>query len=182
MKHARVRPWSLKLAAAGMALLLAGCVVAPRPGYYPAPRVRIWVPFPIWFVPVRSGYTYSEAQIDRDRQECYRAAVRETGIDPGMAPLREDGGARGGEVALGAAGGAVAGGVLASPQHAGQGMVIGALLGAVAGAAAAESREARERAERARRERVDETTTRAEQDHFRRAMADCMAARGYRQR
>jgi hypothetical protein len=169
----------------GLVGALAGCVVAPRPGHYrvypPRVSVGVWVPFPIYFVPMYPGYYESRGQ--RDRDECYRAAVRETGIDPGMAPLRDGDTARGGgEVALAAAGGAAVGGVLASPGHAGQGMVIGALLGAVAGAAAAESREARERAEQARRDRVQSESTRAEQEHFRRAMADCMAARGYRQR
>lgn len=185
----------MKLATAGLALSLAGCVVAPRPYHpYPGPRVRIWIGPPIWFVPV-AGYRHSEGAYDRDRAECYRVAVRETGIDPGgYTPVQERAGPSGGggaEVAAGAAVGAVAGGVLSSPRNAGAGMVIGAIIGAAAGAVAADSRERSERAERAeraereasrsRRDAPDELT-REEQRMFRSAMSECMERRGYRPR
>jgi hypothetical protein len=189
----RLRSLATKTGAAALALVLGGCVVAPRPYHYYGPRVRIWVPFPIWFVPV-AGYRHADGAYDRDRYECYRFAVRQTGIDPGgMTPVQEplspsSGGA---EVAAGAAVGAVAGGVISSPRNAGAGMVIGAILGAAAGAAASDARERAERAERAereareasraRRENPDEMT-REEQREFRRAMSDCMERRGYRPR
>lgn len=190
----RARAIAIKLATAGLALLLGGCVVAPfhRP-YHPGPRVSVWVPFPIWFVPL-SGYRHSEGSYDRDRYECYRYAVRETGIDPGgMTPLQEraaPSAPAGPDVAAGAAVGAVAGGIISSPRNAGAGMVIGALLGAAAGAAVHEGRERAERSERdareardsrARRE-PDDDMTREEQRRFRRAMSDCMERRGYRPR
>jgi hypothetical protein len=179
---------ALKAAVAGLALVLTGCVIAPpHPRAYPHiyPRVRVWVPFPIWFVPVGGYHHRSDAVYDRDRHECYRAAVRETGIDPGgMTPVQERHEPRGAEVAAGAAVGAVAGGIVSSPRNAGAGMVIGAILGAAAGAAAAD---ARERAAppppppAAGTKPMDEAT-RAEQEQFRRAMSDCMQQRGYRQR
>ena len=193
----RSRALATRLSAAALALLLGGCVVAPyhRP-YYPAPRVRVWVPFPIWFVPVGGYHQGSEALYDRDRQECYRIAVRETGIDPGgMTPLAErpPSAPSGADVAAGAAVGAVAGGIVSSPRNAGAGMVIGALLGAVAGAAVQDQRERAERAERDAREAresresrsrrdSDDELTRDEQQRFRRAMSDCMERRGYRPR
>ncbi len=167
-------------------------MVAPfhRP-HFPAPHVRIWVPFPIWFVPI-GGYQPAESIYDRDRQECYRYAVRETGIEPGMSPLAERAApsSGGGEVVAGAAVGAVAGGIISSPRSSGAGMVIGALLGAAVGAAAQDQRERAERAERdsrearesrSRREPADDLT-RAEQERFRREMSDCMERRGYRRR
>jgi uncharacterized protein YcfJ len=86
--------------------------------------------------------------------------------------------------------GAVAGGVVGLPRNAGAGMVIGALLGAAAGAAVQDSRERAERAERearearearARRDGPDDMT-REEQQRFRRAMSDCMERSGYRPR
>ena len=187
----RPRAFAIKLAAAGLALVLGGCVVAPyhRP-HFPAPRVSVWVPFPIWFVPL-GGYRHSEGSYDRDRYECYRYAVRETGIDPGgMTPLQERAAPSppaGADVAAGAAVGAVAGGIVSSPRNAGAGMVIGALLGAAAGAAVHDSRERGERADRearesrARREPADDMT-REEQQRFRRAMSECMERRGYRPR
>ena len=184
---------ALKLAAAGLALSLSGCVVAPyhRSYYHPVPRVRVWVPFPVWYVPV-AGYHHGDGAYDRDRQECYRYAVRETGIDPGgMTPVQERGGSGGGgEVVAGAAVGAVAGGIVSSPRNAGAGMVIGAILGAAVGAASAESRERTERAERAERAERDsrgrrdapEELSRDEQRLFRGAMSECMERRGYRPR
>jgi hypothetical protein len=207
-RTSRARSLGMKLGAAAMALVLGGCVVAPyRPyhrgyhgGYYggvgyAAPRLRVWAPFPIWFVPV-AGYQHSEASYDRDRSECYRYAVRETGLDPGgMTPLQERAAPStplGAEVAAGAAVGAVAGGIVSSSRNAGPGMVIGALLGAAVGAAAADSRdraeraerdarEAREAAARSRRDPEDELT-RDEQRRFRGAMSECMERRGYRAR
>jgi len=179
-----------KAATAALALVLSGCVIAPPHPRY-APRVRVWVPFPIWFVPV-AGYHHTEGSYDRDRAECYRVAVRETGIDPGgMTPLQERAATpAGAEVAAGAAVGAVAGGIVSSPRNAGAGMVIGALLGAAAGAVAQDARESRERAERAEREAreararrgPEDDLTREEQQLFRRAMSECMERRGYRPR
>ncbi|MBI5722155.1 MAG: hypothetical protein HZC37_31155 [Burkholderiales bacterium] len=192
----RARSVATKLATAGLALMLSGCVVAPpHPRHFPAPRVRVWVPFPIWFVPV-AGYHHSEGSYDRDRYECYRVAVRETGVDPGgMTPLQERSSSTppGAEVAAGAAVGAVAGGIVSSSRNAGAGMVIGALLGAAAGAVAQDSRERAERAERAEREArdsrdarsrrgPDDDLTREEQRMFRSAMSECMERRGYRPR
>ncbi|MBL8342992.1 MAG: hypothetical protein JNL30_16115 [Rubrivivax sp.] len=169
--------------------------MAPRPYHHPFPRVRVWIGGPIWFVPV-AGYRHTEGAYDRDRYECYRQAVRETGLDPGgFKPVQEQAPASGGgaEVAAGAAVGAVAGGIVSSSRNAGAGMVIGAILGAAAGAAAQDARERTERAERAeraerearepraRRDRPDEMT-REEQREFRRAMSECMERRGYRPR
>jgi hypothetical protein len=184
------RARSFRLATAGLALVMSGCVVAP-PAPRIHPRVRIWVPFPVWFVPV-PGYYHAEGAYDRDRSDCYRVAVRETGIDPGgMTPLQERAAPStppGADVAAGAAVGAVAGGVLSAPRNAGAGMVFGALLGAVAGAAVQESRERAEREAREARDAArprrdaDDDLTREEQQRFRRAMNECMERRGYRPR
>lgn len=184
----RLPSHAIKLATAGLALvLLAGCVIAPPRHVHP--RVRVWVPFPIWFVPVAS-YRHAEGSYDRDRAECYRTAVRETGVDPGgYAPLQERASApAGAEVAAGAAVGAVAGGIVSAPRNAGAGMVIGALLGAAVGAAAGDARVQAERAERAerearaRRDAPSDEMTREEQRRFRSAMSECMERRGYRPR
>lgn len=139
---------------------------------------------PLYFYPTR-GQT--EALQDRDRYECYRWAVRETGSDPGMTPLRQApvrmaqaGVVRSdaGDVLGGAATGALLGAALSSPRHAGGAAVLGAIFGAAVGAA---SGEARNRAIDAAQARQDAAYARASapQDNFRRAMSACMQGRGY---
>lgn len=164
------------------ALLLGGCVVAPT-----APRHTTYRAPPA--LPARAMYFYpergqDEARQDRDRYECYRWAVRETGFEPGMTPTRGPSPMasvpppNGAAVAAGTAAGAVVGAV-ASPGRAGEGAVIGAIFGAMLGAAAQDNRE---RAYEAAQAREAEAQARARWplDDFRRAMSACMGGRGYR--
>lgn len=131
------------------------------------------------------------AQQDRDRYECYRWAVRETGVDPGMTPTSQPRRAgpgvppppNGADVVAGAATGAVMGAVVSSPRHAGENAVIGAIFGAMVGAAAQESRQrAYEQAEarQAQAQAAAQARARVPLDNFRRAMSACMGGRGYR--
>lgn len=181
---------------------LSGCVVAPL-GYprYPRPVVRANPPpapavtaapplssVPMYFYPDRAQ---PEAVQDRDRFECYRWAVRETGTDPGMTTVRSDDFTRsqaaaalppraeGAEVVVGAATGALLGAAVSSPRHAGANAVIGAIFGAVISAA---NGEARNRAIDNAQARQAANAERAQQplDNFRRAMTACMQGRGYR--
>ncbi|MFO1224761.1 MAG: hypothetical protein U1E90_16840 [Burkholderiaceae bacterium] len=172
------------MTAAVAAGLLAGCVVAPM--HAPPPRGDLPPPVasapraqqPMYFYPELSQ---DEAKQDRDRYECYRWAVRETGVDPGMTPVREVPPPRaavrdGGEVAAGAATGAIAGAVVAGPRRGAEGMIIGALFGTLVGAAAQESRVQSAEAVYARRQ----AQAQVPMDNFRRAMGACMQGRGYR--
>lgn len=178
--------WRAALAAPVVAALLAGCVVAPvhRP---PPPAADLPPPVasppraqarPMYFYPELSQ---DEARQDRDRYECYRWAVRETGVDPGMTPVRELPPPRaaqrdGAEVVAGAATGAVAGAVIAGPRRGAEGAILGAIFGTIVGAAAQESRaQAAEAAYERRRAQAQ-----VPQDNFRRAMGACMTGRGYR--
>jgi hypothetical protein len=175
------------------AALLSGCVVAPvsrAPVYAPGGPVASAPPAPMYFYPERGQ---SETQQERDRYECYRWAVRETGFDPGMTAVRQpiapppapppevlrDGSS----VVGGAATGAVLGAAVSSHRHAGEGAVIGAIFGALLGASAQEARaQAIERAA-ARRQRDAELYAEASRvplDNFRRAMSACMQSRGFR--
>ncbi len=186
----------LLLLAAGV---LAGCVVAPQrsvwsptvaaPPVLPAPAAVAVAPAraPVYFYPERGQ---QEARQDRDRYECYRWAVQESGSDPGMTPLRElrplpapQVARDGAGVVVGAATGAVVGAALSGPRHAGENMVIGAIFGAALGAAAQESRaQAAERAQargEARRQ-AELAAAQLPQDNFKRAMSACMSGRGYR--
>jgi hypothetical protein len=182
--------------------MLMGCVVAPvapPPPPRPAPPPPVHTPqgrspaaapasSPMYFYPERGQ---GEAQQDRDRYECYRWAVRETGVDPGMTTVRQpvpvpvagpvvrDGG----EVVAGAATGAIVGAAVSSPRHAGAGAVIGAIFGATLGAASQEARAQAIEAAQARRQEAAAAaaeSARVPLDNFRRAMAACMQGRGYR--
>lgn len=185
-----------RLALLTLPLVLSACVVVPahRPAPPPpayrvvtAPAPEAAKPPPMYFYPER-GQT--ESQQDRDRYECYRWAVRETGVDPGMTPLRQPSVVQvapaqrdGAPVAAGAITGAAAGAVLSSPRHAGEGMVLGAIFGATLGAIAQENQaQAAERAaERANaRNEAAAEAARRPLDNFRRAISACMAGRGYR--
>lgn len=172
------------LAALVAAGLLAGCVIPPTRHPYrygPPPPAPVTSLPPMYFYPERGQ---AESQQDRDRYECYRLAVRDSGVDPGMTPVsrawspppppRRDGA----EVVGGAATGAIVGAAVSSPRHAGQNAVIGAVFGALLGAVAQESRA---QAVEAAQARQAEAAARARQplDNFRRAMGACMQSRGY---
>jgi len=172
------------------AAALSGCVVAPvgpryqRPVYHTAAAAPPPVAAaPLYFYPQRGQ---AEALQERDRFECYRWGVAQTGTDPGMTPVRSDDvayavprapmppRADGADVLAGAATGAAIGAIGSSSRNAGGNAVIGAILGAAIGAAAGESRNrAIDDAERRR------AVAAVPQDNFRRAMSACMQGRGY---
>ncbi|MGL4576706.1 MAG: hypothetical protein ACRCV9_18105 [Burkholderiaceae bacterium] len=118
---------------------------------------------------------------DRDRYECYQWAVRQTGTDPGMTPVRVTAPAAqvadGRGVVAGAVTGAVVGGVIdAGSRGHGGGVVLGAVLGAVAGGVAQQTRiERTEQIRQAQAERVADQRS----SNFGRAMSACMSARSY---
>jgi hypothetical protein len=187
---------------------LGGCVVAPV-GHtrYPPPMARplpppVAAPTPLYFYPARNQ---PETVQDRDRFECYRWAVRETGTDPGMTAVRSDEPGRavppplyspprsnrydrydratGADVVAGAATGALIGAAVSSPRHAGATAVLGAIFGAAVGAASGEARNrAIDDAEARQAAAAEARAARARVplDNFRRAMTACMEARGYR--
>ncbi len=183
------RPRRLGLAAAALAtaaVTLSGCVVAParqRP-YYGPPPAQVAAPAapPMYFYPERGQG--AERQ-DRDRYECYRYAVRDSGVDPGMTPVSRPWSAPpppaprdGAEVVGGAAAGAIVGAAVSGSRHAGEGAVIGAVFGALMGAA---SQDARAQASEAAQARYDAAMARSQAplNNFRRAMGACMLSRGY---
>ena len=191
------RTRTLGLALAGAAAL-SGCVVAPIGPRIQRPVVRMATPpplpvaaAPLYFGPQRGQ---AEALQERDRYECYRWAVHQTGSDPGMTPVRgndlADAAPRmrlppradGADVLAGAVTGAAIGAIGSSPRNAGGNAVIGAIFGAAMGAAAGEARnraiDDAERRQEAALERRRAIAT-VPQDDFRRAMSACMQGRGY---
>ena len=196
MPHLTLAPRRALPAAALALVVLAGCVVAPppqrsRPAYAPQGRAAAPPPVaaaPMYFYPERAQ---AEPQQERDRYECYRWAVRESGTDPGMTTVRQPYAEyqplppqrNGAEVVAGAATGAVVGAALSSPRHAGGGAVIGAIFGATLGAAAQESRAQAIEQSQARQQAAVQAANAAAQlpsDNFRRAISACMQGRGYR--
>lgn len=168
----------------GLALALAGCAAPPPAARQPLrATAQELAPAPMYFYPERGQ---AAAQQDRDRYECYRWAVDQSGFDPGMTPVslpppvRQTPVARdGSDVAAGAVTGAVIGSVASSPRHSGQGAVIGAIFGAALGAITQESRVQADAA-RQQQNTAARQAALAPLDDFQRAMGACMAGRGYR--
>lgn len=167
-----------------LAATLAGCAVAPTRHPPPRPHAAPTQPAlpPMFFYPERGQAADRQ---DRDRYECYRLAVRDSGFDPGMTPVSRPWAPpappvrrEGADVVEGAATGAIVGAAVSSPRHAGQNAVIGAVFGALLGAAVQESRA---QAAEAAQARQAEAAARARQplNDFRRAMGACMQSRGY---
>jgi hypothetical protein len=171
-------------ASASLVLLLAGCVVPPPA--YPPPPPQYVAPSPARTVYFYPELSQDEAKQDRDRYECYRWAVHQSGVDPGMTPVRgvppppraamRDGA----EVAAGAATGAIVGAAVSSPHNTGQGLVLGAIFGTMLGAAAHEARVQSAEQEYAHRVAQQQAQQQVPLDNFRRAMGACMTGRGYR--
>ncbi len=179
------------------------------PRYYAPPPVI--VPGPVWppptvvvpAPPVPSTHVYvypaqgqSPEQLAKDRYECHRWAVTQSGFDPSasapapppiagssyvLPPARVPpdpiSGAAGG-AALGALGGAIAG-------DAGTGAAIGAAVGAVAGIANESERLAAEDAARAQNQAIASSIANAQRQHasrareYKRALTACLTGRGY---
>jgi hypothetical protein len=197
------QPWRRVLMLAPLLCLLTACVVAPPPhrvvvypgGPYAGPPRYASVAEPATLpAPMPPLYFYpehgqSDDQQDRDRYECYRWAVRETGTDPGMTPLMRSAEPAAGPVTrdpgvavAGAATGAVIGAAVSSSRGSGRGMVLGAIFGGLLGASAEEARaQDTERVQEARRRdwQAREAARMQPVDGFRRAMTACMAGRSY---
>lgn len=190
--------FSARLSATGLAGLvltmgvaLGGCASAPeaRDSRADQPQAAAaWLPpTQVYFYP-NAGQ--SPAQQDRDRFECYLWARQQTGFDPSQpqyAPQTRvevlPRPAPGHDTAVGAVSGAVLGAAVAGPRDAGSGAVVGALAGAVLGAASdAERQQQADRIEEQRYNRADTArlaTLERRAADYRRAMGACLEGRGY---
>ena len=169
----------------GSILLLQGCaprgvIVESQPVEQPVVPTTT-----IYFYPTR-GQT--QEQQDRDRYECYRWAVKQTGFDPGQAQLAPHQRVQvtpaappGSDVAAGAMTGAVIGSMV-SRHDSGFGLVFGALYGAMVGAAAEQERERQAAAIQQHYDAKDaQKYARLEKQSrdYQRAMTACLEGRGY---
>ena len=180
------------VAATASLAVLAGCA-APPPVYAPAPPPAIPVAAPapqaLYFYPQRQQ---SEPQQDRDRYECYRWSVQQTGTDPGMTPVRTYGyapplpayydPAPGRDTFGGAVTGAAIGAIASSPHNSGAGAAAGFVLGAIIGAISDQNRAVAVQQANAYQAQAYQSYTMRNpppRGRFQRAMSACMSGRGY---
>jgi hypothetical protein len=169
--------------------LFSSCAEAP-PRQRRAPPVAVAPPPPptprVYFYPLQGQ---SAEQQDRDKYECYLWAKRQTGFDPSSAQVPSSRRVEvvptappGRDTAVGAIGGAVVGAAVSRPRDAGAGALIGAAVGAIAGAVSDSSRQ--DEVNRVQ-ERYDDRSAAAEArweqqvNEYRRAMSTCLEGRGY---
>lgn len=170
-------------------LLLGGCATQERAVYredVAAAPARSLPPTRVYFYPTAGQ---SPAQQDRDRYECHLWAVKQSGFDPSLplpapSPRVEviSSPPPGHDTALGAVTGALLGAAVSRPRDAGEGAVVGAIAGAAIGAASDSSRQDRAEAIQRRYDQRDDRHAvqleRQAQD-YRRAMGACLEGRGY---
>lgn len=171
----------------GVGLALGACA-GPEPRYalQPLPAPTAVPSATVYFYPLHGQ---SAAQQDRDRYECYRWAVQQTGYDPGDVP--PPAGQRvevvptvppGHDTAVGAVTGAAIGAAVSRPRHAAGGAVVGAIAGAIVGAASDTARQQRtEQMQRVYDERAaaEAAALARTVNDYRRAMGACLEGRGY---
>jgi hypothetical protein len=168
-------------------VLLTGCVVAPPPRQPPPPPPD---------KPITDVYAYpmnnqSPDQQERDRYECNSWAVQQSGFDPSgpNVPPHDRyrvvaaGPPPGSGTALGAITGAILGAAIAGPRNAGAGLVVGAVAGGVVGTAAEQQQRA---AADAQAQQINDARTAqqmavidANAARYRRALGACLEGRGY---
>jgi hypothetical protein len=154
-----------------LAATLAACAA---PGPQAQAPVRHARAEPMYFYP---RHQQPIAQQERDRYECYRWAVQQTGRDPGMTPVqttrRVADPYAGRDTAVGALAGATFGSLAASPGHGAEGAMAGLVIGALIGAASDQQRA------HALQDSAARPVPAADPRRFQRAMSACMAGRGY---
>ena len=159
-------------------VLLAACV-APPPRTYAVPAPP---PQRVFVYPANGQST---EQTDRDRYECHLWAVQQTGFDPSRTDTNADervvvqpANPPGASTAIGAIGGAIIGSIIAGPDNAGAGLLIGGATGAIAGSASDANAQAQ--AQRTQQSYSRSAAAgRARADSYRRALGACLQGRGY---
>lgn len=168
-------------------LLLGACASTPLPREYET-RVpeRAAAPPPPAIYPARGQ---SEQQLRRDRYECYRWAVAQSGYDPAQSLARVPRPAprvlpdppSGVGTATGVVAGAALGAAMSNSRHGAEGAAIGALLGGIVGAASDSARAADarqiERSLEQREARLQGLDARG--TGYQRAFEACLDGRGY---
>ena len=172
-------------ALSALALGVAGCETAPPPQPPPPPVAYAGPPVNTTvFAYPQNGQ--SPDQQSRDRYECSLWAVHQTGFDPSAptvpaqyrvvasAPPPSHTG-----TAVGAIAGAVIGAAISPRWDRGAGAVFGGLTGAVIGSASDASRAQQNQMEMNEQERQQAATMEQKASDYRRALSACLSGRGY---
>ena len=171
-------------ALSALALGRAGCVEAPPPRPAPPPAAYGGPP------PNTTVYAYpqngqSADQQSRDRYECSLWAVHQTGFDPSAPNVPPEdrvvaaGPPRGTGTAIGAIAGAVIGAAISPEWDRGAGAVFGGLTGDMIGSASDASREQQNDMEMSEQERQQAVAMAQKASDYRRALSACLSGRGY---
>lgn len=170
-----------------LSLLLTSC--APAPQYEEVQLLESPEPLAatqIYFYPQQGQ---SVAQQDRDRYECYLWAVDQSGFDPSATSLAphqrivvRPAQPEGQNTLVGAVTGAIIGAAIGSPHDTGKGAVLGTMAGALLGAASDTAQQQEAAAATRHYDRISAqrkaAIERRAQD-YRRAMQACLEGRGY---
>ena len=169
-------------------VFLAGCVSEPPARH--VRRVYREAPAPVE-KPNTDVYAYPlhgqpPEQQDRDRYECSLWAMKQTGFDPSAPNVPPHDRVRvvsagpppGTGTAVGAVTGAILGAAVSGPRDAGAGAVVGAVAGAVIGTAADASREQQVH-QVVTEDRREAAALEQKAANYRRAIGACLDARGY---
>ena len=168
---------------AALVLGLAGCETAPPPR--PAPPPRYMGPPPNTTVYAYPQQGQSSDQQSRDRYECSMWAVQQTGFDP-SAPnvpaqyrVVASGPPPGTGTAIGAIAGAVIGAAISPGWDRGAGAVFGGLTGAMIGSASDASRAQENAIAVNEQDRAQAAAMAEKASDYRRALSACLGGRGY---
>ena len=170
-------------ALAALALGLAGCVEAPPPRPEPPPAYAGPPPNTTVYAYPEQGQ--SPDQQSHDRYECSLWAVHQTGFDPSApnVPTYDrvvvSGPPRGTGTAVGAIAGAILGAAISAPWDRGAGAVFGGLTGAMIGTASDDSRAQQSEVEMSEEDRQEAFAMQRKAADYRRAISACLDARGY---
>ncbi|MGA8706334.1 MAG: hypothetical protein WB646_05025 [Steroidobacteraceae bacterium] len=140
------------------------------------------MPPPLMVYPAR-GQT--QDQLERDRYECHVWAVQQSGFDPsrpGVPPgervVVQPANPPGTGTAVGAIAGAILGAAIAGPREAGAGLILGGVTGAAVGTASDANAQAYANAQQAQLDRNAAANSQGAAN-YRRAISACLDARGY---
>jgi Glycine zipper 2TM domain len=177
----------LTLAVAALTgLVLSGCVDAPPPRHVyreatpPPPQANTDV-----YAYPQQGQ--SPEQQDRDRYDCHLWAVKQSGFDPsapGVPPhervrVVSAGPPPGAGTAVGAIAGAILGAAIAGPRNAGFGAVAGGITGAAVGNASDQAQAAANQQVVVQQDARQSAAMERQASNYRRAIGACLEARGY---
>jgi Glycine zipper 2TM domain len=168
-----------------LALGLGGCVEAPPPRPAPPPPPAYVGPPPNTTVYAYPEQGQSPDQQSRDRYECSMWAVHQTGFDPSApnVPAQDrvvaSGPPHGTGTAIGAIAGAVLGAAISPEWDRGAGAVFGGLTGAMIGSASDASRAQQNAMDMSEQEREQAAAMAHKASDYRRALGACLSGRGY---